>query len=169
MIDTETYNTDKQWFDSNTSQVSSTSTGSKLWSALFPITSNSNYIVINTISSTISNRKERHSLELLKLNKLKLKSFLKLEENWNGYDGEFITEELIKKTEKIISSLDYQPQIFPTGRGTIQLEQYKNDENLVEAEVSLEQIDVYSIIKGIENECEVDEKQLNKLFTLLNE
>lgn len=163
MIDTITYTAGKQFFDPNSYHSIPTSTGSKLWSASFLLRFDSN------ISSTTSNRKERHSLELLKLNKLKLKSFLKLEENWNGYDGEFITEELIKKTEKIISSLDYQPQIFPTGRGTIQLEQYKDDENLVEAEVSLEQIDVYSIIKGIENECEVDLKQLNKLFTLLNE
>jgi hypothetical protein len=87
-------------------------------------------------SSTRFNNSERYSLEKLKLNKQKLYSFNSLKFNWNGYEGEVINDEVIKIVEKLITKLEIQPQIFPTGRGSIQIEYYKNEENLIEIEIS---------------------------------
>jgi hypothetical protein len=119
-------------------------------------------------NSTRINISNRFSLDRLKMNKMRLQSFAKLDENWNGYSAMVIDKETIDKVEKIISSLDFQPSIFPTGRGSIQIEKFIDDNNLVEIEISRDEIFSYSIINGIENEGNITEQEINKLITSLH-
>lgn len=60
----------------------------------------------------------------LEANLIKLEDIKKLKFNWNGYNAKPIPEEIIEKVKKVIIKLgnDKQPEIFPTGRETIQIE-----------------------------------------------
>lgn len=116
-------------------------------------------------SSTRFNNSERFSLEQLKINKRKLESIKKLRPNWNNYKGEAFKESLISKVESILSCLDYQPQIYPTGRGSIQIEKYINEENLIEIEVSENEIFAYRVKNGEEIEKEITVNEINILIS----
>jgi hypothetical protein len=115
-------------------------------------------------TSTRFNNSERFSLEQLKNNKRKLEAIKKLRPNWNNYEGEEFEESLIMRIEKIISDLDYQPQIYPTGRGSIQIEKYIDEENLVEIEVSKDEIFAYQVKGGEEIEKEISVDEINTLI-----
>jgi len=57
----------------------------------------------------------------------KVSSFLKMEKGWNGYDAEPLSASLIENVKELFVSLsNYQPEIFPTGHNSIQLE-FEND------------------------------------------
>lgn len=118
-----------------------------------------------TISSTRFNNSERFSLEKLKNNKRKLESIKNLGSNWNGYESPEIEEKLISKVLQIISNLEYQPQIFPTGRGSIQIEKHINDENFVEIEISTDEIFAYQMKNGVETEKEISTDEINNLIS----
>lgn len=120
-------------------------------------------------TSTRVNRPERYSLEKLKNNKQKLNYFKNLNENWNSYNGAKIDESIISKIEGILPNLDYQPQIFPTGRGTIQFEKYIDDDNFIEIEISKNSIFVYQVKNGIETERVINEDEINTLISDLYE
>lgn len=120
---------------------------------------------LEPLTSTRFNNPERFSLEQLKINKRKLESIKKLRPNWNNYDGEAFDESLIGSIERIISDLDYQPQIFPTGRGTIQIEKYIDDKNLIEIEISNNEIFVYKVKNGQETEKEITVDEINSLMS----
>ncbi len=149
--------------------ISSSSTEPKR----FHITSDSDvensvpFVESTNPSSTRFNNSERFSLEQLKNNKRKLKSLKKLSQNWNGYDGESFDSGLISKVETILSDLDYQPQIFPTGRGTIQVEKYLDENNLIEIEISKDEIFAYQVKDGEELEEEISLDQVNQLISAL--
>jgi hypothetical protein len=121
--------------------------------------------ILESPTSTRFNNSERFSLEQLKNNKRKLESIRKLRPNWNNYEGEAFEESLITYIEKIIADLDYQPQIFPTGRGSIQIEKYIDDENLVEIEVSNNEIFAYQVKDGEEIEKEITIDEINILIS----
>jgi hypothetical protein len=86
-------------------------------------------------SSTRSNKKEIFSLSEIISNKKTLINLEKLEKGWNGYNAEPIDKEIIYSVLHLISDLDRQPKIFPTGRGTIQIE-YSNQDDHLEIEIS---------------------------------
>lgn len=66
----------------------------------------------------------------------KLLSFEQLQDNWNGYGAKSFSRQLIQKCLLIIKNdkLIYQPDIFPTGRQSVQFE-YENDESYLEFEI----------------------------------
>lgn len=57
-----------------------------------------------------------------------------MQDNWNGYGAKQFSKNLITRLSKIISILDTQPEIFPTGAQSIQLE-YENDNAYLEFEI----------------------------------
>lgn len=118
-------------------------------------------------TSTRFSNSQRYSLEQLRFNKMKLQSFKNLESNWNGYNGQSFDESLIGKIETILSSLEYQPQIFPTGRGSIQIEKYINDENLVEIEISNNEIFAFMVKNGFEQERIVSIEEIKDIISEL--
>lgn len=121
--------------------------------------------LLETPSSTRFNNSERFSLEQLKLNKRKLESIKQLKANWNSYDGQVINEAIISKVISILPFLDYQPQIFPTGRGTIQIEKYIDEKNLVEIEISENEIFAYQVINGEEKESLISVDEIKDLIS----
>lgn len=125
------------------------------------------YNLFDSPSSTRLNNANRFSLEQLKHNKRKLQAFKTLEPNWNGYDGLPFSEPVLSKVEKIISDLDYQPEIFPTGRGTIQIEKFIDDNNQIEIEISQDEIFVYQVKDGKEIEKEISLDEINELISEL--
>lgn len=118
-------------------------------------------------SSTRFNNYQRFSLEQLKLNKRKLHEFKRFGNDWNGYNGQTFDDKLLALVENIISELDYQPQIFPTGRGTIQIEKFVDDNNFIEIEISENEIFAYQIKNGIEIEKEITQGEINTLIAEL--
>ncbi|NOX87313.1 MAG: hypothetical protein GXO86_15375 [Chlorobi bacterium] len=89
----------------------------------------------------------------------------KLDQNWNGYLAEPINEKIIKTVENFIPDLEIQPQIFPTGRGTIQIEYYINDKNLAEIEIFTNEIYLYLIKNGEETEREIKKEEIQKIIS----
>ncbi len=145
--------------------VISNSTQSVKYFIPYGIECHTSNAVTDSQSSTRLNNSERFSLDQLKSNKRKLESIKQLTPNWNGYEGEKFNETLIANVESILSDLDYQPQIFPTGRGTIQIEKHLNDDNLVEIEVSQNEIFAYQVKNGVEIEKEISATEINNLIS----
>ncbi len=136
---------------------------------LAPVEVASHSIVSNTkyTSSTRFNNSQRFSLEQLKHNKRKLNAIKDLKTGWNGYDGDIIDPSIILKTEEIISKLDYQPQIFPTGRGSIQLEKHIDEKNFVEIEISTDEVFAFRVKNGEEIEKEISDSEINDFISEL--
>lgn len=120
---------------------------------------------LNTATSTSFNTPKRFSVFDLRANREKLESFRKLKEGWNGYDGMKINESVIEKVMDILPDLEFQPQIFPTGRGSLQLEKYIDDNNLIEIEVFEEEVSVYQVKGGEEIEREVTLDEIREIIT----
>ena len=86
----------------------------------------------------------------LEANLIKLEDISKLKYNWNGYGAKPIPWKIIDRVKKVIIKLgnNKQPEIFPTGRETIQIQyEYKrkrlyfeleNDMSIPKAEESRE-------------------------------
>ena len=93
--------------------------------------------------------------QILGENYFRLQSFLQLKKGWNGYDGEEISNKVIDNTSALLQKLSFQPKIFPTGRNSIQVEYYNNDDNLFELEISSNQYSLYLVRNGNETEKDV--------------
>lgn len=74
-----------------------------------------------------------------------LSSFSQLRKGWDSYDAEPLEKELIEFCKFLVTRLpkNMQPDIFPTPRGTIQLEYEREDGRYLEVEVSSERLEVY--------------------------
>lgn len=67
----------------------------------------------------------------------KLDQIEALEDNWNGNGAKAFNKQLLEKTRKIITLLEKQPEVFPTGCDSIQIEYEKKDGSYLEIELSL--------------------------------
>ena len=70
----------------------------------------------------------------------RLEDIAKLEADWNGYGAEPFSSALVDVVRNIILSLNEQPEIFPTGRKSIQLEYHEPKDNYLEFEVFESQV-----------------------------
>ena len=104
-------------------------------------------------------------LLLLGDNYYKLQSFRSLKKGWDGYDGEEISIPAIARVTDLLKTLGFQPSIFPTGRGSIQVEYYQNDNTFAEIEVLEDRISVYS--EGVEGTIEDDNITIKAASELL--
>lgn len=120
---------------------------------------------ISTTSTQWVNSKEKYSLEQLRSNKRKLETIKHLKANWNQYGAQEFDNTLISKVMEILPKLEFQPQIFPTARGTIQIEKYLNKNNFIEVEISNEEIFAYMVKNGKETEKEITINEINTLLT----
>lgn len=92
-----------------------------------------------------------------KLNNINaLLSFKKFETDWNGYGAEPFSEEIIQKAIYIINSpnLKFQPNVFPTGRQSIQFEYEKSNGDYLEIEIFDNRYSVYSEFDSKKTEYE---------------
>ena len=76
----------------------------------------------------------------------RLEMISELEDGWDGEDAKSFDIKLIERIKMIISSLKYQPEIFPTACETIQLEYDHNNGAYLEFEIGNDdEIKVFSI------------------------
>ena len=93
-----------------------------------------------------------------------INSFQNLEPNWNYNDAQAISKAVVTKTIKIIKSLDLQPEVFPTGRNSIQIEFEKENGDYLEFEFFENSTFYLSIIGEDEQEFELkDNLKINTL------
>jgi|GEM_PF-2678721 len=113
----------------------------------------------------VSNQ-NKYSLDRLQQNKSIITSLGELGNNWNGYGGEPISSDLIENIKNILSEFEIQPQIFPTGRGSIQLDFFKSDDNLLEIEISSDGVFAFKKVGDREEEFDL---QLSEIIPIANE
>ena len=87
----------------------------------------------------------------------KLNLFLELKDNWNDNNAKPFTSKLIEKVKLIISNVDYQPDVFPTGCNSIQLEYEMENGNYLEFEIFENSIKVFQVINNIEKTFYISE------------
>lgn len=93
----------------------------------------------------------------------KIESFRNLGDNWNGYGAVKFSDLVIDKAISALYFLEKQPDVFPTGRNSIQFEYEKPDGDYLEFEIFENSITAFSIISGEENERTVNEKEMKNM------
>lgn len=68
------------------------------------------------------------------INLVRLREISKLKKDWNGYGADEIPLSVIKRCEDVIKVLDVQPEVFPTGRQSVQIEYELDDGSYLEFE-----------------------------------
>lgn len=92
-------------------------------------------ISANLFSILRTEKKQNASLDKkIFSNLLKLKKYEKLSDGWSGENSKAIDSNILSKAKYLIDILAIQPDIYPTPRGTIQFEYYKNS-NYLEFEI----------------------------------
>lgn len=90
------------------------------------------------------------SFDLLKIENLnKIGKLKELNYNWNGNGAEDFTSEEIELFEKIINALNVQPQIAPTGKGSLYIQYEDNANNVLAFDVSIERVEKVFVPKGV--------------------
>ncbi len=87
---------------------------------------------------------------------IKLGQIKRLGKNWNGYGAGAFDDVLINTVYKLIPTLIRQPEIFPTGRNTIQLEYDGANESYLEIEI---------VNEGVANVLLIDRNGEEKEYT----
>lgn len=65
----------------------------------------------------------------------RLNDIAQLGDNWNGYGAEPISRSIIDEARRLILCLSRQPEIFPTGANSIQLEYHLPNEIYLEIDI----------------------------------
>ena len=73
------------------------------------------------LSATPSNCNELSISNDLYNNINVLSSFSELQENWDGYGAQPLSNSLILKVKGVLACLENQPEVFPTGRAVFNL------------------------------------------------
>lgn len=99
---------------------------------------------------------------LIRENISRLTEIGQLEDNWDNYNAQKFNPNLIFRCIDIVTSLEleFQPEIFPTAKGSIQFEYELDDYHYLEFEIYLEKIDLYTRIqerKIIKNNISLEE------------
>ncbi len=117
-------------------------------------------IVKPYFNNTSTGKLTRYNLSELRRNFKLLESFKKLEKNWNDNNAPAFSEKLVNRVFKIIRDLEYQPQIFPTGRNSIQIEFESKNEDYLEFEIFNEKIVSFREFQNEEEGKEIGEQQV---------
>ena len=101
--------------------------------------------------------------ENLKRNIKITESFRNLGDNWNCYGAVKFSDLVIDKAISALYFLERQPDVFPTGRNSIQFEYEKSNGDYLEFEIFENSITAFSIISGEENERTVNEEEMKNM------
>lgn len=136
---------------------------------LKPFVHNSISIDFNeTITVNNLQREEKYFLnDLCLYNLRKIDDIARLPNNWNGNGATSFSNQLIDKIRQIVVSLKRQPEIFPTGCNSIQIE-YDGPKNSY-LEIEIKDEDIASVFKinqvGNESNFEINSNpsEINKI------
>ncbi len=92
----------------------------------------------------------------------KLEALAELPRGWNGYDADPIPDLVIRRAIKILGQLEIQPEIYPTGRGSVQFE-YDDGDRSLEIEIFFDTIEYLEVKSDGEME-EWEDKDINSVF-----
>lgn len=104
----------------------------------------------------------------LEINLSKLDAFGELEPDWDSEDGLPFTQTHVNYIKELLPQLPRQPKIFPTGRGSIQLEYERRNGNYLEFEIYENRIDVLEVIDNDYTEWTVDEFDIDIINKFYN-
>lgn len=118
----------------------------------YQISYNSSYVA-NTINFSQELQK---NIELIN-------SYKKLDNNWNGYGAQKISESVIDSALSILYFLNRQPDVFPTGRNSIQFEYEKDNGDYLEFEIFENYVTAFQIISSEESEYNINTSEIRKM------
>ena len=75
----------------------------------------------------------------------RLSEIEKLPDNWNKNGADRIPEEIIKTVRKLLMTLEFQPEIFPTACDAVQLEWENKKDEYLEMEILEDSINIFQI------------------------
>jgi len=103
---------------------------------------------------------ENHQLKKKIKNINTILSFKELETNWNGNNAPSFSEKIIRRALDFINltSLKYQPSVFPTAEESIQLEYNKSNGNYLEIEIFEDNYSLYLDVNDDKNEFTTNSK-----------
>lgn len=96
----------------------------------------------------------------------KVEKFKELESGWDGFKAKPLPLHLIDKALAIIPTLQYQPQVFPTARQSIQIEYEKVNGDYLEFELYTNKVEVFAVVDGEEIEEEYTYEQIDWNFII---
>lgn len=123
-----------------------------------------NYLGVDSTSTKFGS-KNRFNLVQLKENLKILNSFKRLENGWDGEKAPAIDVNIIEQVETVIKSIEYQPDIFPTARNSVQIEFEKSDESYLEFEFFMDKVVCYIENDEGGREDEVDLTQVKNIVS----
>jgi hypothetical protein len=98
----------------------------------------------------------------------RIKSYLIFTNDWNGYGAKPFSKKLIEKCLKFYSKIEkYNPEVFPTGRSTVQFE-FRDGERYLEFEVYIDKIAMLEM-DGDWVVCESDQFLENFIYRKIQE
>jgi len=100
------------------------------------------------------------------VNLKRLSEIEKLPDNWNSNGAEHISSQVIKRVRKLLMSMTYQPEIFPTACDAIQLEWENDKKEYLEMEILDGTINIFQIdVEGGEEQRTIsfDESLVNTI------
>ncbi|AXF52471.1 MAG: hypothetical protein [Caudoviricetes sp.] len=86
----------------------------------------------------------------------KIRKISLFEDNWNGNGGEKFSKTSIRYFETMIKELKRQPEIAPSGRGSLLMQYRLNDGSLLAFEVNEDKTEKVYIPKGIFQKAEIE-------------
>ncbi len=95
----------------------------------------------------------------------RLSEIEKLPDNWNNNGAERIPTSIIKTVRKLLMSLTYQPEVFPTACDAVQLEWENKRDEYLEMEVLEDSVNVFQIDSDGEERqwtISIDEKKIKE-------
>lgn len=95
-----------------------------------------------------------------------LGSYRGLRAGWNGKGSTSFDGELIDNAIEFVKKLEYQPEIFPTGRDSIQFE-YHTDWGYLEVEMSLFDLSVF--IETEKQQTEKEDVSVEQAITMIRD
>lgn len=126
-------------------------------------------VVASVVERPVLDTTQDHSgmlaASILGENYAKLLSFASLEPGWDGYGGESIPSSAISLTTELLMSVGFRPGLFPTGRGSIQVEYYRDDDTFAEIEIFADHISAYC--EGVNGSVEKESVSIKEACDLL--
>ena len=89
-------------------------------------------------------------------NYFRLTSFRLLKKGWDGYEADCIPEVVVSRAQDLLLGVNEASnpklQVFPTGRKTVQIEYFVDEDNQIEVEVFQDHYNAFVVSQGEEKE-----------------
>lgn len=119
---------------------------------------------------TMKRRMEAYTSYLFGKDKLtnikRLSEIEKLSDNWNNNGAGKIPTSIIKTVRKLVMTIEFQPEIFPTACDALQLEWENNRDEYLEMEILEDSVNVFQIDSDgneVQKIIEFDKETINKI------